>query len=148
MVKQMIFFTIAILIASVGFSFAQSQKEPWSNSQLMQPADLAKILNDKKSPKPVVFSIGFDAIIKGSVEIGAVAKKANLDRLEKELAKLSPDADVVIYCGCCPFKNCPNIRPAFQLLNKMKFTKAKLLNLTDNIKVDWLDKGYPSVEKK
>jgi alkanesulfonate monooxygenase len=38
---------------------------------------------------------------------------------------------------------CPNIRPAFSLLNEMKFTHAHLLNLEHNIKTDWVAKGYP-----
>ena len=69
--------------------------------------------------------------------------KVNWEKLRLELAKLSPDAQVVIYCGCCPFNHCPNIRPAFNLMNEMKFERHKLLNLPKNIKVDWIDKGYP-----
>ena len=42
-----------------------------------------------------------------------------------------------------PYKNCPNVRPAFTLLNEMKFTNHKLLDLPANLKVDWIDKGYP-----
>jgi len=53
----------------------------------------------------------------------------------------------VIYCGCCPFEHCPNVRPAFQLLNEMKFTNQKLLNLSTNLKTDWIDKGYPVAKK-
>ena len=124
-------------------SLAQKEKEPWSENQLIQPADLAKIINDKNIKKPIIFSIGYDNIIKGSFEIGATTKQSNLDKLQAELSKLSADADIVIYCGCCPFKNCPNIRPAFKLLNNLKFTNHKLLNLSQNLKVDWIDKGYP-----
>ena len=51
--------------------------------------------------------------------------------------------NIVIYCGCCPFKDCPNIRPAFSLLNSMKFTNHKLLNLPLNLKTDWINHGYP-----
>jgi hypothetical protein len=54
------------------------------------------------------------------------------------------DADVVIYCGCCPFRDCPNIRPAFRVLQEMKFTRAKLLNIPTTLKADWINKGYPS----
>jgi hypothetical protein len=50
---------------------------------------------------------------------------------------------VVIYCGCCPFRNCPNIRPAFNLLKEKGYTKPRLLNLKQNLKVDWTDYGYP-----
>ena len=50
---------------------------------------------------------------------------------------------MIIYCGCCPFRRCPNVRPAFELLKKMKFTNAKLLNLPTSLNDDWISKGYP-----
>jgi hypothetical protein len=39
------------------------------------------------------------------------------------------------------------VRPAFKLLNDLQFTNAKLLDLSHNLKADWIDKGYP-VESK
>jgi hypothetical protein len=77
------------------------------------------------------------------LDIGPAHEKTNLDRLKQELENLPRNADIVIYCGCCPFEHCPNIRPAFRLLNEMKFTNQKLLNIPHNIKTDWMDKGYP-----
>jgi hypothetical protein len=50
----------------------------------------------------------------------------------------------VVYCGCCPYEHCPNVRPAVAVLKEMKFTNFKLLNLEKNIKTDWLDKGFPA----
>ncbi len=132
---------IALIVSSC--SYAQNSKEPWTEKQLLNPADLAKILNDAKSKKPILLSIGFGGGIKSSKETGATKEKEGIENLKKELAKLPKDADIVIYCGCCPFKDCPNIRPAFKILNEMKFTNHKLLNLSHNLKVDWIDKGYP-----
>jgi len=109
----------------------------------MDPAELARIIIDPQAPQPVLLSIGPAAVIKNSIDIGATNDKANLERLRVELDKLSRQSDVVIYCGCCPFNHCPNIRPAFKLMNEMKFERHKLLNLPKNIKVDWIDKGYP-----
>lgn len=136
---------IVLIVSTITFySFRQAAgDEPWTEQQLMAPADLARIINDPQAQKPIVFSIGPGATIKNSVDIGPVKEKENLRKLKLELSKLSKDADIVICCGCCPFKDCPNIRPAFSLLNKMKFTHHKLLNLPKNIKVDWIDKGYP-----
>ncbi len=84
---------------------------------MLNPADLAKILNDAKSKKPILLSIGFGGGIKISKETGATKEKEGIENLKKELAKLPKDADIVIYCGCCPFKDCPNIRPAFKILS-------------------------------
>lgn len=134
-----------ILISTISFnSFGQTNNtEPWKENQLMPPAGLAATINNSSAAKPVIFSIGPGAIVKGSIDIGPAQEKDNLQKLKEQLSKLPKDAAIVIYCGCCPFANCPNIRPAFQLLNKMKFTNQKLLNLPNNIKVDWIDKGYP-----
>jgi hypothetical protein len=144
--KQIFPLSLFVLFAAI-FTFSSfgqaAGDEPWTEKQLMAPADLARIINDPRAKQPVVFSIGPQAIIKNSVDIGPAKEKENLQKLKQELVKLSKDADIVIYCGCCPFEHCPNIRPAFQLLNQMKFTNHKLLNLPKNIKVDWIDKGYP-----
>jgi thiol-disulfide isomerase/thioredoxin len=121
----------------------QTSEDPWNQNQLMPPADLAAILNNTNAVKPVILSIGPSAYIKGSIDLGAAKEKENLDKLKEELSKLAKDANIIIYCGCCPFEHCPNIRPAFNLLAKMKFTNYKLLNLEHNIKIDWINKGYP-----
>ena len=142
--KLVFFYSIIALIFS-SCSNAQNSKEPWTEQQLMNPADLAKIMNDDTSKKPIVFSI-FAGGIKNSIDLGAASEKKGIENLKKELNKLSKDTAIVIYCGCCPFKDCPNIRPAFKLLNEMKFTNHKLLNLSHNLKVDWIDKGYPMSE--
>ncbi len=123
---------------------AQStQAEPWTDAQLMQPATLAKMLTDSSKHLPHVYSIGRVGAIKNSIAFGPAQEPKNLNKFKSEIQSLPRDADIVIYCGCCPFEDCPNIRPAFSLLNEMGFTKHKLLNLTHNLNVDWIDKGYP-----
>lgn len=134
---------IAILVFAFRGRIFRSGPDPWTEKQLMQPAALAHILNEPNSKKPVILSIGFGGGIKGSKELGAADDKEGIENLKKELSGLSKDADIVIYCGCCPFEDCPNVRPAFELLNQMKFTNHKLLNLSQNLKVDWIDNGYP-----
>jgi hypothetical protein len=131
-----------MVVALKSFSF-QPGNEPWTSKQLMEPAVLAKILNDPKSAKPIIYSVGPGGDIPGSIEMGAAQDAANLKNLKSALSNLDKDADIVIFCGCCPFEHCPNIRPAMQLLNEMKFTSHKLLNLSHNLKVDWIDKEYP-----
>ena len=123
-------------------TFAQ-QAEPWRPDQLLEPKDLAATLNDSKQPQPLIISVGPAGLTKGSVETGDVKEKENLKKLRTLLAKEDKKKEIVIYCGCCPFKDCPNIRPAFRLLNEMHFVNHKLLNLPHNIKVDWLSKKYP-----
>lgn len=133
----------AILVFAFRNSSKQQEKEPWRQDQLMNPADLARKLNDGIGKKPVIFSIGPAGTIKGAVDIGPSSETKNFDKLRQELGRLPKETNIVIYCGCCPFEHCPNIRPAFSLLNEMKFTNHKLLNLPHNLKADWIDKGYP-----
>ena len=117
--------------------------DPWKTNQLMPPSDLAKLINNGTPQKPTVFNIGPAGKIKGSINIGPAQEKTNLNKLKQQLSKLPKNSSIVIYCGCCPFGHCPNIRPAFKLLNEMKFTNHRLLNLPKNIKADWIDIGYP-----
>jgi thiosulfate/3-mercaptopyruvate sulfurtransferase len=135
--------TVTLIVFACQGVSSQKNTEPWTSQQLIEPVDLAKTLTDSKSPQPIVFSIGPYAIIKNSIEIGPTMEKKNLQKLKEQLSKLPKDANIVIYCGCCPFGNCPNIRPAFKLLNDMGFKNHKLLNLSRNVKVDWIDFGYP-----
>lgn len=119
--------------------------ENWTSDQLIQPADLAKTLESGKDI-PVILNVGPAAQIPHSVKIGMVKDKDKLDKLKSELKSIAKDKKIVVYCGCCPFANCPNVRPAIKMLTDMKFTNFFLLNIPKNIKTDWIDKGYPVVE--
>ena len=132
----------AILFSGVTRALPQSG-EPWTDKQLKEPAVLAAALADPKAPKQIIFNIGPAQQIKGAISIGPTSAQANLDKLKKQLAKLPKEKEVIIYCGCCPFRRCPNVRPAFELLKQMKFTNAKLLNLSTSLNDDWISKGYP-----
>ena len=145
--KKITLFTLFAAVLTVfvfqGYSINPQSSEPWTPHQLMEPSDLAKVLNDPKAPQPIVYCIGPQAVIKNSIFIGSTQGKDNLNKLKQQLDKLPRNANIVIYCGCCPFAVCPNVRPAFALLNEMKFKNHKLLNLPRNIKVDWIDHDYP-----
>lgn len=123
-------------------TYAQTA-EPWTSKDLLEPAALANMINSAAGTKPVILNIGPLGDIKGAVRIGSTNNKTGLDKLSKALASVSKDKMVVIYCGCCPFRNCPNIRPAFSMLKEQGFKNPKLLNLKQNLKVDWTDYGYP-----
>jgi len=145
-IQIFLFFTIAAFVILFNNVSVQAQNDSWTPQQLLAPADLAKVLKDPKSPQPIVFCIGMDAIIKGSIDVGPAVMPENLNTLKLKVGKLPKNAPIVVYCGCCPFSRCPNIGPAMQLLKDMKFTNYKLLNLPQNVKVDWIDKGYPMSE--
>jgi thiosulfate/3-mercaptopyruvate sulfurtransferase len=140
------FYLILLLSLCSASNFARAQNPVnWKEDQLMQPQQLAQTLQSGKD-LPVLVSIGPAALIPRSVNIGMVQEKENLDKLEKQLKNLPKERSIVIYCGCCPYEHCPNVRPAMALLNKMKFTNYHLLDLPHNLKKDWIDKGYPVVK--
>jgi len=139
---KLIALTTTLLLFSCLKTLAQ-EPTTWTSDQLMEPADLSAAIKAEKSI-PVIFSIGPGAIIPHSKDIGMIKDAENIKKFKDELAGLSKDTQIVVYCGCCPFEHCPNIRPAMQLLKDMKFTNYKLLDLPHNIKIDWINKGLPT----
>jgi len=135
---------IITLLFTTNLAFSQNPVN-WTKEQLMEPSELAQALQTKKEV-PVIISVGPGAVIPGSVATGPLKEASSLDKLKSELGSLNKDTAVVIYCGCCPFDHCPNVRPAIALLKELNFTNYKLLNLKQNVKTDWLDKGYPSMK--
>ena len=75
---------------------------------------------------------------------GPGSTPAGIDALQKAVADLSKDSDIVLYCGCCPLEKCPNIRPAYAALKQLGFTQVRVLHVPTNMATDWFDKGYPS----
>ncbi|HVZ97088.1 MAG TPA: hypothetical protein VG847_09455 [Chitinophagaceae bacterium] len=118
--------------------------ENWTSKDLTEPAALATAIKEKKD-LPMIFNVGPSAIIPNSIDIGMVKNQANLDKFQSALSNLPKSANILIYCGCCPFERCPDVRPAIALLKSMKFTNYHLLDLPTSIKADWIDKGYPTV---
>lgn len=131
-----------------GTAIAQNQPDPWNKNQLMATKDLAAKITAHQTKDMLLLCIGYQAEIPGSIDMGPASEKANLTKLKDYLKNVDKNKEVVIYCGCCPYAKCPNVRPAFELLKEMGFKNPKLLDLPDNIKTDWLDKGYPSTDEK
>ncbi len=122
---------------------ALDKQDLWTKKDLIEPANLAAILTNKKSDRPVIFNIGVVEDIAGAKNIGAASKTESLNLLKDNLRNLPKNSFIVIYCGCCPFDKCPNIRPAFNLMKSMGFTNGRLLNIPVNLKQNWINKGYP-----
>jgi len=135
-IKYIFYITILLIAQKI---WAQNP-ENWTSKQLIEPSELAQVVQSGKD-LPVIISVGPGATIPHSIDAGMA--KDNPDTLKNRLEAMPKDTKIVIYCGCCPFEHCPNIRPAIAVLKDMKFTNYHLLNLPHNIKADWIDKGYP-----
>ena len=133
-----------MVMTVVCFSTNSKAQNPinWTEKQLLEPSELADIIASKKDV-PAIVSIGPGATIPNSLHVGMVNTAEGLQKLKTELKTIDKDKKIVLYCGCCPFEHCPNIRPAIDALKQMKFTSYYLLNLPHNIKKDWIDKGFP-----
>eukprot|EP01037_Dinobryon_pediforme_P000814 gene814-818_t len=118
---------------------------PWTASNLLEPSVLADQVKSG-TEKWVIFNIGAVEDIQGATHIGLVSNPENLSKLKMAIVGLPRTTAIVIYCGCCPFAKCPNIRPAFSLLQKEGFVNIKLLNLTKNLQTDWIAKGTLEVK--
>jgi hypothetical protein len=119
---------------------------PWKNSELIDPAILAASLKTG-TEKTTILNIGVVEDLPGAIHIGGVSNKQNLEKLREILKGLPKNKPVVIYCGCCPFAKCPNIRPAYNELKNAGFTQIKVLDLPTNLQTNWISKGFP-IEKK
>ena len=121
-------------------------------SQLVQAPDLARELASASAEaRPTIVYVGFRTLfagghIPGATFHGSASTEQGLADIKKWAASLPRTTNLVIYCGCCPFDRCPNIRPAFAALRDMGFIHLRLLVLPKNFATDWVDKGY-SMEK-
>lgn len=128
---------------------AQSPDQDIPASQIIQPEELTKELASNAKPIVVCVAPHFlyqGAHIPGAVFHGPGSNPDGLKDLEQWAQGVSRDANIVIYCGCCPMVRCPNVRPALHALNGMGFTHLKVLWLAKDFHTDWIEKGYP-VEK-
>ena len=119
-----------------------------SLAQLIQPEELNRTLHTAGAEKPLMLQVGsrvlFDqAHIAGSEYAGPGSQAAGLQQIQKLVARLTHETPIVLYCGCCPWNRCPNVAPAFRLLQQIGFTRVKVLYLADNFGADWVSKGYP-----
>ena len=135
----------AVLLAALSVAAA-------ADLALVQPPELAAQLA-AKGPHPAVFMVGPNVLyrsrhIPGSVFAGPGQNEAGLAMLKAEAGKLPRDREVVVYCGCCPWDRCPNIKPTVELLKQMGFANVKALYLATGFKADWLDQGYAAEPPK
>lgn len=137
------FFNIALLLFTLT---AQAQSTVnWTEKELLQPAALAQTIAEGRN-LPLIISVGPGALIPYSKDIGPANDTASLTALQTLLAHQKKDHKIVVYCGCCPFDRCPNVRPAIQILKDAGFENFYLLNLKTNLKTDWIDQGFPTVK--
>jgi thiosulfate/3-mercaptopyruvate sulfurtransferase len=144
---------IALILAILSSTlvWAADTAHPVTASDLITASQLNDELSAVKAGKIVLLQVGFHTMYKmghipGSQYAGAASNDEGLTALKKLVASLPRDREIVIYCGCCPWDKCPNIRPAFQTLKEMGFSNLKALDIPERLGDDWTAKGFPIVK--
>ena len=81
--------------------------------------------------------------IVGSRHVGPASTPDGLQALKQVLREIPQQRSIVLYCGCCPWADCPNVRPALKLAQELGRKDVRLLHLTRNLQHDWTDAGRP-----
>jgi len=120
---------------------------PAADLALIQPGELASQLT-AKGEHAAMFHVGPNLLyrgkhIPGSIYAGPGSKSEGLDLLKQSAGPLPRNREVVVYCGCCPWSHCPNVKPAVELLKQMGFTRVKAMYVETDFAKDWTAKGYP-----
>jgi thiosulfate/3-mercaptopyruvate sulfurtransferase len=146
---------LSLTAGRLGDARPQAQKaetNPWTPAEVIEPSRLAdELAQATGSVRATVLYVGFTPLfegghISGAVFHGTASSAQGMADLKKWAAAQPRTANVVIYCGCCPFGFCPNIRPAFVALHGMGFEHLRVLVMPNSFATDWVEKGYP-VEK-
>jgi hypothetical protein len=125
----------------------ETTADPWSKAELLEAVDLAKMLKAPERPLQII-CVTFPVLyrqkhIPYARLAGPTNKPEGIAAVRAAVNALSRNREIVIYCGCCPMKSCPNVRPAYRILKEMGFNDLLVLNLQTNFHTDWVAKGYP-----
>jgi rhodanese-related sulfurtransferase len=120
-------------------------------ADLIQPGDFAAALQRSRTPKPLILQVGFhkayeQAHIPDAEYVGEADEEDGLKSLQTRVADLPKDSAIVIYCGCCPWRKCPNIAAAYDALRDLGFKNVKVIYFADDFGTNWVDMGYPTTK--
>ena len=139
-------------LATLGCRHADASGDAGSASlPRMAPRDLAARLDEVREGRLDVLHVG-PAYLFGKSRVpharhaGEASTEAGYASLVAALRKLAAGREVVLYCGCCPTKNCPNVAPAERAAREASLRRASVLDLPTTLKANWSAHGYP-VEK-
>jgi len=145
-------FLLLLSVVSIAQATQSSADELGPGSpHVLTPDGLLKIIQSPSGEQPLILNVGpwmlyRQAHIPEAVFVGPAADQQSTRRLHALVKEVAHNKAIVLYCGCCPWGNCPNVRPAFKELSTMGFTNVKVLYIADNFGADWVGKGYPTIK--
>ena len=148
-------FIVRLSLRAQGDKPSSDQKasaESLPAAALEQPGELDSILKSSTGEKPLILQIGFavlyrQAHITGADYASPASQPEGLELLRKRLQSVPRNKFIVLYCGCCPWDHCPNVKPAYDEVRKMGFTNVKVVHMANNFGTDWVYKGYPTIRE-
>ncbi len=145
--------SVALALGLLLAASCETTAPPVPADALVQVDELARVLADSTAVHPVLIHAGFEPLyrsghIPGSRYVGAGNQPAGLENLRKLLKTLPPEAPVVIYCGCCPWQDCPNMRPAYHAAKSAGHANVRVLQIAKNLESDWTAKDLPTEKGK
>ena len=148
-VMKIVIITFAVLFLMLRQAPGQATSIPASRQ--IAAEELVKLLQHSGKETPLLIQVGSHVLyaqahIPGSEYIGPASSEAGLQQLRKRVQALPRTKFIVLYCGCCPWSHCPNVKPADDALQSMGFTNVKVLYLSDNFGTNWVEKGYPTAK--
>jgi len=128
---------------------ATARQDSVATDSLIQPNELAGLVTGPTAHRPILVHVGFETLYKGghipgSIYAGPASEAEGLAALKKALQPISRQKQLVLYCGCCPWEDCPNVRAALHTARSMGFKHVRSLFIPRDLKQDWIDKGYPT----
>ncbi len=136
----------AVLLLLSLAAVAGGGKDLWTKEQRIKPEQLLRLV--QSDHPPAIYMVGprllyNGAHVKGAIFAGAAETEQGLALLKERTSAIPKDRKIVLYCGCCPMEQCPNIRPAFRALHDDGFTAISIVDIPTNLHTDWTSKGYP-----
>lgn len=130
------------ILVSIG---AQDVSNPRA---LVQPDQVARQVRESSPDRPLILFVGFPVMYRGAhipdaLLAGPASTPDGLVKLKSVASNLPRNRKLIIYCGCCPFVKCPNVKPAYNILREMGFSQIQILELDQNFHTDWVMRGYP-----
>jgi len=130
---------------------ASARPDSVATDSLIQPNELAGLVTGPTAHRPTLIHVGFDTLYKGghipgSIYAGPASESDGLALLKKTLKPMSREKQIVIYCGCCPWTDCPNVRAALPVVRSMGFKHVRSLYIPRSLQQDWIDKGLPTAK--
>jgi len=134
---------LTLVLAFSGLFSAMAQAPLWKKEQLMPTQELSDKIKTNAKDKPIIFNVGPMENIKTAVFVGRATSATCVEKMKSTLAMENKTKAIVVYCGCCSYASCPNIKPAYDALVTLGFKNVKVLELPEGIKPDWVAKGFP-----